>query len=552
MRRYAMKSAIVCVFILALALSLCAQDTRDFFLDEYDYAVADNSRNPGMIGPIALGDINGDGYDDLILAAPRAVAAGQADTGMVYVRFGLNFGCSPAQIHEFSFDLTTSSSQYADPTVSALNLPDGYGRLGGVQINGENPGGLFGQSVATGDFDGDGICDVAISAGHYLSPLGPGKVYVIRGRTDIEGTISLEEERAYYRSFVINGRENGDRFGEVLFLADVDNDGRDDLIIGTPRADQGGIVDIFYGRDFIPFFSQGVEALPTPHTKIISGLSGEEFGAAFAAGDLNGDGMTDLAVAAPGYSGKANNAGRAFLFAGAASDFDHGKPFPSGTILLASTTDTLTVVSNSRYERFGSSLAIGDINNDGRRDLAVGAPGWGDEAGMLNAGRICLFFNDGTVFSQLGGARTLSTSQSSVRLRSPNAGDRAGERLEFLNFDRISGPDLLATGPRSSTWERNWSGQAWVIQGTGIARAWSLGDYLVQLFRPGVEIYGQLPGDYMGNAAAAGDFNGDGFEDVFFTGKAGTNDEGLSAWGLYGGENFQRLSVSRKIWSVLE
>ena len=118
--------------------------------------------------------------------------------------------------------------------------------------------------MAVGDCDGDGIDDIASPMSEELPTIGSGRVYLIKGRTDLAGTISLLNERLEHRSFYINGRANGDRFGATLFFADLDNDGKDDLIIGTPDSGSGGIVDIFYGRDFIPFFSQGADSLPQP------------------------------------------------------------------------------------------------------------------------------------------------------------------------------------------------------------------------------------------------------------------------------------------------
>lgn len=539
-------SFLLVAMLVILTLSAWSGVEKDLFQNQEDYALGDNSRNPGRIRALALGDVNGDGFGDVILGAPRAVAEGQADTGVVYIRFGLNFGPESGYIDESWFDLSTSTSQTLDPTISAVNYPDGYGRLGGVQINGEMTKGRFGSSLASGDFDGDGIDDIAIGMAENLEPVGTGRVYVIRGRTDIEGLIELDEERSNYRSFYITGREEGDQFGEVLEFIDINNDGREDLVMGTPSGGEGGLVDIFYGRDFPSFFSQGVDSLPDPHSIIGSEGENDAFGSSFASGDFTGDGLVDMAVGAPEHSGTASFAGKTYLFEGTPSEFI---PFPRGTLDLAVTTMTLKISSSVLLEQSGKSLACGDFNGDGLDDLAIGAPSWA-QSDQTNQGKVYLFYNDGERFQISNGF--LPLSQADISFASLFSNQRFGTRIAFMDFDNYSSDDLVITSPYSSPDGRTSAGEAWIVFGRSLDQAYTDPIYYMQWeSNLGVYIQGQYSGDFFGSELEAGNFNGDLSEDVFFTGNAGINLDGKSAWGLFGSPSYQRLAAGQS-WNLYE
>lgn len=540
MRRYVFLGM---AFLSLLYYSRAFAWEKNLAENEEDYAIGDNTRNPGYPAPVALGDINGDGYCDLILGAPHATALGQSDTGIVYIRFGLNFGSEPGQIAEDWFDLSTSASQSLDPTVSAVNFDDGHARLGGVQINGELPGCRFGASVATGDFDGDGTLDIAVSMAQDRAPAGPGRVYVLKGRPDIAGTVDLSLERSESRSFYIIGRENGDRFGQTLFFLDFNNDGKDDLIMGAPHSSGGGTVDVFYGRDFTPFFSQGVDSLPHPHTTFLAEGTSDELGQAFAGGDLTADGLLDLCIGAPGNSDYAPFSGKTYLLQGT---FD--LPFQRGTVDLGATTRTLALISRSDDEKSGSSLACGDFNSDGLPDLVIGAPGWGAPE-SLNRGRVYVLSGDGQRFKVLGSG-ALEISSAELRFSSLESESRFGTRIAFMNLDNRNGEDLVITAPYKNPSGRTHAGEAWIIQSRRQGNPFDKWNYHVEWYDLGVYITGQAAGDYMGSGLATGDFNGDNMRDVFFTGQAGINSSYKSAWGLFGSESYRRTSVPSMLWNL--
>lgn len=534
------------LFLFLFPPLACAMEIeKDMFYSQEDYAIGDNTRNPGKIGPIALGDVNGDGYDDLVMGAPQAISLGESDTGVAYVRFGLNFGPGAGYIHEKWYDLSTTHTQTSDPNSSSVNFPDGHGRLGGVQINGEVPRGRFGTAVACGDFDGDGIDDIAISMAENLSPAGPGRVYMIKGRPDVAGTIDLADERFLSRSFYITGRRNGDRFGEKIFFSDFNNDGKDDLVMGTPEGGDGGEVDVFYGRSFTPFYFQNVDSLPQPHTVFISENPQDSLGWSFTGGDFTGDGLSDLAIGAPHYSAYASHAGAAYLFEGT-SDL----VFQRGLVDLAETTRTLKIISRTSEEQAGFSLAGGDLNGDGLLDIAIGAPSWGLNLSQ-NRGCVYVLFNETGRFS-VTGSETIEITRDASRFVSLFDGSLLGSHIAFVDLEHQYGPELVITAPDAAPNVRSLAGESWVIQSRNPNWGFEAKNYYVQYYELGFHIKGQETGDYFGSHVAVGDFNGDNYGDVFFTGDKGINSFGKSAWGVFGSPEYKKTGADSLSWEKYE
>ncbi len=276
------------------------------------------------------GDVNGDGYADVIAGAPFNDVVG-TNAGAAYVYFG-----GPA------------ADAVADLT-----------------LLGAAAGDVFGISVATaGDVNGDGFADLIVGASQNdAGGLNAGRAYVYFGGPGADGVADL----------VFTGAAAGDNFGVSVGTAgDVNGDGYDDVIVGASANDAAG-VDA--GRAYVFFGGPGADAVAD--LTLTGAAAGDRFGNRVgAAGDVNGDGYGDVIVGATLNDAAGTNAGRAYVFFGGAS--------PDAVA-------DLTLTGAAAGDQFGCAVgSAGDVNEDGYDDVIVGAA-YNDAAGT-DAGRAYLYF----------------------------------------------------------------------------------------------------------------------------------------------------------------
>ncbi|MCX7421441.1 MAG: FG-GAP-like repeat-containing protein [Planctomycetia bacterium] len=291
----------------------------------------------------SIGDLDGDGVTDLVVGAER--------DGAIYVlRMNAN-------------GTVKSSTKIASGT------------------NGITSGTFFGSSVASlGDVDGDGVPDLAVGASNDATgQLGAGAVYVLRLNAD--GTVKSSTKIASG----LNGGPtlaNSDQFGtSVASLGDLDGDGVTDLAVGAINDSSAGTQ-----RGVVYVLRLNADGTVKGSTKIASGTNGgptlanfDLFGSSVAAiGDLDGDGVTDLAVGAFGDSAGANRGAVYVLRMNADGTVKSSTKTASGTNGGPALSDD---------DNFGSSVAaVGDLDGDGVIDLAVGA--FGDNTNGNSRGAI--------------------------------------------------------------------------------------------------------------------------------------------------------------------
>jgi hypothetical protein len=283
---------------------------------------------------------------------------------------------------------------------------------------------------AAPDFDGDGFADLAVQVpGDDRPAVDAGSVQVLDGSAD---RLSAADDAIFRRAAAGTVGLAGDKFGFATAWGDFDGDGFDDLAVGVPFADPGGTsgagaVDVFYGG------SDGLDA--TTAEELLSSAFGDsiepsdQYGAALAAGDFDGDGFADLAIGGRGEDiGSENAAGAVGILYGAPGGVGDG----GNQLWDRNGTDVRSTALAD--DRFGYSLAPGDFDGDGRDDLAIGVPfnDFGNTS-PLGAGSVHVLYASASGLSA-GRDQLLFRDVAGVRGRS-SPGDSFGQVLATGRFD---------------------------------------------------------------------------------------------------------------------
>lgn len=507
--------------------------------------------NAGM-NVAGVGDVNGDGFDDIAVGAPF-LDHGEPDEGAVVIFHGNSGGVD------------------SNPTEGLADAADSL-------IEGNLDVDLFSSFAGAGDVNGDGYGDLVIGSGSWGdSPSHQGEGIALVYHGGATGIVSNGSASAVgVAHTVIEGNpspHNSIEFGDrVAGIGDVNGDGFSDLVVGANRFANGevdeGALFVFHGRQGgIP--NSRTDPVEEVADNVIEGNAAGLFlgGTRPAAGDVNGDGYSDLVVPAPHYAASEQNEGAVFIYHGGANtlapeadaqhDFSvadawfgsavsnagdlNGDGF-SDIAVGAPNHDVLSDSEGSVHVFYGSTdpslsspdwsfggqyvdgwtgvevESVGDLNGDGFGDLVVGTPGASNPES--DEGRVDVFYGSA------GGLSSSSDWSFEANL------DHAGVGSAVSTAGDIDGDgygDLIVGAPIYSNGESG-EGRAYVFFGSSMGLS----------SNPGWTYESDVAFAWLGDSvASAGDVNGDGFGDVIigadgFT--SGETNEG-AAYGFYGSEN---------------
>lgn len=368
------------------------------------------------------GDVNGDGYSDAVIGAPDA-SNGQAGEGLVYVHYGSTTGLSVAP------NLTLE-----------MNVA----------------GARFGYSVSSaGDVNGDGYAEVIVGA---PNSAGTGRAYIFRGSA--AGLVAAP-------MLTITGTAGSELGFSVCAAGDVNSNGYADVVIGAPGINTAYV-----------HWGTTSGTWPTPQSTFI-GPAASRFGAAVGtAGDVNGSGYSSVIIGAPNYSNGQINEGAAYVYHGS----NGGLGFIYNTLLESNVANAL----------FGTSVAgVGDVNGNGYYEVAVGAPGWA--SGQAGEGGTFIYYGTPAGITAVG----MQTVQSNV----------VGAQLGFdvneagdVNGDGYA--DIVIGVPTLTNGQTN-EGRLYVVEGAAVGLGAT------------TQVESNVASAQMGwSVAGGGDVNGDGYSDI--------------------------------------
>ena len=383
-------------------------------------------------------DFNGDGYRDLAVGAPYATVSGKTYAGAVVVLYGSSSGLS--------------ATRRTVVTQDSAGIP-------GTAEEGDE----FGSSVTSADLDGDGRTDLVVGAPDESVGTrgGLGSVTVVWGGSGGLSASGATLSAPAFREYA--------SFGENIAAGDVDGDGATDLSVAArdgltqyqgPFTRTGApahreVDPHFGGADNV--ISGDLTGDGSPERIVLPGmvdgdptrteLPGAD-GITGAVGDINGDGYGDLILGAP-YDPQEH--GETGHLGGQISVWYGGPTGPDISVKPRIINQSTTNVpgASEAEDGFGTSVSVGDLNGDGRADIAVGAPGE-DLSGKRDAGSVTVLY--GTASGLTTAGSTAYTQDTAGVPGTAETYDRFGETTQLVDLNRNGRADLSVGAPSENSY----------------------------------------------------------------------------------------------------
>lgn len=367
----------------------------------YARTIGSSSNGDGLGASVAVGDFDGDGYDDVAMGAPNN---GSSDAGAVFLFRG------------------TSQRLMPWKALTQAHVPG----------QDEAANDHFGAALAAGDYDHDGYDDLLIGTPDedWGSTVDVGAAYLFRGSVG-----GLTFDSTFTQADGGGTNDAGDRFGASVAIGKLTNTSVSELVIGAPGDKNAGLFGgtVASGAVYVLHVDPSNLLLTNPTRLAVLTSSQAQFGARVAVGKLDGDAYEDLAIAAPAGG---TGIGQVYVYAGRKPPESQ----PNLWTAMATYRQTLPRSLSANGDRFGEALLIGDLAGSGNGEVAVGAPGVASAAGHV-------FLYQLTAAS-LADPSPMSLLQSVAPNGAQEPGDEFGAALVALQRDPSTTPlDLVVGSP---------------------------------------------------------------------------------------------------------